>query len=156
MFFPCCLHSIQHFLIRSVNFAIYSSILSSEVYIAEQKQCFLLLQMHCSPPCISHLWCLNNAFCWSILCCTSGFPGSSAGKESACNAGDTNSIPGSGRFPGEGMGYPLQYSWVYLVALMVKNPPAMRETWVRSLGWEDPWRWAWQPTPVFLPGEFHG
>ena len=47
-------------------------------------------------------------------------------------------IPGSGRSPGEGIGYPLQYSWTSLVAQMVKNPPAMRETWVRSLGWEDP------------------
>ena len=47
-------------------------------------------------------------------------------------------IPGSGRSPGEGSGYPLQYSWASLVAQMVKNPPAMWETWVRSLGWEDP------------------
>ena len=47
-------------------------------------------------------------------------------------------IPGSGRSPGEGIGYPLQYSWASLVAHLVKNPPAMRETWVRSLGWEDP------------------
>ena len=59
-----------------------------------------------------------------------GFPGSSAGKESACNAGDSGLIPGSGRSPGEGIGYPLQYSWVSLMAQMVKNPPAMRETWV--------------------------
>ena len=42
-----------------------------------------------------------------------------------------------------------------LVAQMVKNLPAMKETWVRSLGWEDPWRREWQPTPVFLPGESH-
>ena len=47
-------------------------------------------------------------------------------------------IPGSGRSPGEGIGYPLQYSWASLVAQLVKNPLAMRETWVRSLGWEDP------------------
>ena len=47
-------------------------------------------------------------------------------------------IPGSGRTPGEGIGYPLQYSWTSLVAQMVKNPPAMQETWVRSLGWEEP------------------
>jgi len=47
-------------------------------------------------------------------------------------------IPGLGRFPGEGIGYPLQYSWASLVAQMVKNPPAMRETWIQSLGWEDP------------------
>ena len=67
-----------------------------------------------------------------------GFPCSSVGKESSCNAGDPSSIPRSGRSPGEGVGYPLQYSWASLVAQLVKNPPAMQETWVRSLGWEDP------------------
>ena len=67
-----------------------------------------------------------------------GFPDSSVGKESICNAGDPSSIPGSGRFAGEGIGYPLQYSWASLVAQLVKNLPAMQETWVRSLGWEDP------------------
>ena len=66
-----------------------------------------------------------------------GFPDSSVGKESACNAGDPGSIPGLGRSAGEGTGYPLQYSWASLVDQLVKNPPAMRETWVRSLGWED-------------------
>ena len=67
-----------------------------------------------------------------------GFPDSSVGKESACNAGDPSSIPGSARSAGEGIGYPLQYSEVSLVAQLVKNPPAMWETWVQSLGWEDP------------------
>ena len=67
-----------------------------------------------------------------------GFPDSSVGKESTCNAGDPGSIPESGKSPGEGIGYPLQYSWASLVAQLVENPPAMRETWVRSLGWEDP------------------
>ena len=47
-------------------------------------------------------------------------------------------IPGSGRSVGEGIGYPLQYSWASLVAQLVKNLPAMRETWFRSLGWENP------------------
>jgi len=47
-------------------------------------------------------------------------------------------IPGSGRSTGEGIGYPLQYSWAFLVAQLVKNPPAMQETSVRSLGWKDP------------------
>ena len=51
---------------------------------------------------------------------------------------ETPSIPGSGRSPGEGIGYPFQYSWASLVAQMVKNPPAMWETWVRSVGSEDP------------------
>ena len=60
-----------------------------------------------------------------------GFPDSSAGKESSCNAGDSSSIPGSG------LGYPLQHSWASLVAQMVKNQPAMQETSVQSLGWED-------------------
>ena len=67
-----------------------------------------------------------------------GFCGSSAGKESTCNAGDPSLIPGSGRSTGEGIGYPLQYSWASLVAQLVKNLPAMWETWVRSLGSEDP------------------
>ena len=67
-----------------------------------------------------------------------GFPDNSAGNESACNAGETSLIPGLGRSPGEGIGYPLQYSWVSLVAHTVKNLPAMQETWVQSLGWEDP------------------
>ena len=57
------------------------------------------------------------------------FPGSSAGKEFTCNAGEPGSIPGSGRSPGEGIGYPLQHSWASLVAHMVKNLPAMWETW---------------------------
>ena len=47
-------------------------------------------------------------------------------------------IPGLGRSTGEGIGYPLQYSWASLVTQLVKNPPTMRETWVQSLGWEDP------------------
>ena len=65
-----------------------------------------------------------------------GFPNNSVGKESACNAGDPNSIPGSGRSAGEGIDYPLQYSWASLVAQLVKNPPAMWKIWIRSLGWE--------------------
>ena len=66
------------------------------------------------------------------------FPDSSIGKESICDAGDPGSIPGSGRTPGEGIGYPLQCSWASLVAQLVKNLPAMQETWVWPLGWEDP------------------
>ena len=94
-----------------------------------------------------------------------GFSDSSVGKESTCNAGDPGSIPGLGRSPGEGTGYTLQYSgleenswtiqsmrsqrvgqdraififiWASPVAQLVKNPPAIQETWVRFLGWEDP------------------
>ena len=90
-----------------------------------------------------------------------GFPCGSAGKESICNVGDLGSIPGLERSPGEGKGYLLQYSglensmncivygiaksqvwlsnfWAFLVAQLVKKPPAMQDTWVWSLGWEDP------------------
>ena len=63
-----------------------------------------------------------------------GLPDSSVGKESACNAGDPGSTPVLGRSAGEGIGYPLQYSWASLVTQLVKNPPAMQETWVQSLG----------------------
>ena len=82
-----------------------------------------------------------------------GFPGSSV-KEFICNAGDPSSIPGSGKYPGERLGYPFQYSWASLVAQMIKNLPAMWELrfnpWVAKIFW----RRAWHPTPVFLPGEF--
>ena len=84
------------------------------------------------------------------------FLDSSVGKESACNAGDTGSVPGLGRPTGEGKGYPLQYCWASLVAQLVKNPPAMRrpgyDPWVGKI----PWRRERLPTPVFWPGEFHG
>ena len=65
------------------------------------------------------------------------FPDSSVGKESTCNTGDPDSIPGSGRSAEKSIGYPLQYSWASLVAQLVKNLPAMWETWDQSLDWED-------------------
>ena len=71
-----------------------------------------------------------------------GFPSSSAGKESTCYAGDPGSIPGLGRSAGEGIGYPLQYSWASLEGQRVKNRPAMQETWVQSLGWEDTFQYS--------------
>ena len=58
------------------------------------------------------------------------YPDSSVGKESACNAGDPSSVPGLGRSAAEGISYLLQYSWASLVAQLVKNAPAMQETWV--------------------------
>ena len=66
-----------------------------------------------------------------------GFPDSSVGKESAYDAGDLGSIPGSGKFPEEEIGYPLQYSWASFVAQLVKNLPAGQEIWIRSLDGED-------------------
>ena len=59
-----------------------------------------------------------------------GFPGGPAGQESTCNAGDPGSIPGSERPTGEEIGYPPQYSWASLVPQLVKNLPAVQETWV--------------------------
>ena len=84
-----------------------------------------------------------------------GFPDCSVGKESTCNAGDPGSILGSERSAREGIGHPFQYTWASLVAQLVKNPPARWETWVPSLGWEDPLEKERLPTPVFWPEEFH-
>ena len=69
----------------------------------------------------------RNKQCLSLTGC---FPGSSVGKESACNAGDPGSLPGSGRSAGEGTGYPLQYSWASLVAQLAKNLRATEEIWI--------------------------
>ena len=97
---------------------------------------------------VRHHWVIERAHmlwsdgtrCWdlSVLVLSFGFADSSVGKETACNAEDPVLIPGLGRSAGEGLGYPLQYSWASLVAQLVKNPPAMWETWVWSLGWKDP------------------
>ena len=119
---------------------------------------------------LSYKWCWEN---WIVTCKRiklkhlflhyilkknglRGFSDGSVGKESACNAGDPSLILGSGRSAGEGIDYPLQYAWASLVAQLIKNPPAMLETWVWSLGWKDPWRRERLPTPVFCPGEVHG
>ena len=83
------------------------------------------------------------------------FPVSSVGKESTCNARDPSLISGLERSPGEGIGYLLQYSWASLVAQLVKNLPAMQETWVQTLNWEDPLEKG-KATSVFWPGEFQG
>ena len=85
-----------------------------------------------------------------------GFPGSLAGKQSSCKAGDPGSILGSGRFPGEGIGYPLQYSWASLVTQTVKDPPAMQETWVPSLGQEDPLEEGMATHSSILAWRIHG
>ena len=92
-----------------------------------------------------------------------GFPGGSDGKESACNVGDLGLTPRSVSFPGEGIGYSLQYSWAFPVTQIVKNPPAMWETWVHSLSQKDPleegmathssilaWRILWTEEPSGL------
>ena len=78
-----------------------------------------------------------------------GFPDSSVRKESTCNVRDTSLIPGSGRSAGEGIRYPLQFSWASLVAQLVKNLPVMQETWVNPWIRKIPWRRERLPTPVF-------
>ena len=84
------------------------------------------------------LQCLLIKELWRDFPGSLGSPDSSVGKEPACSAGDLGLIPGWGKSTGEGLGYPLQYSWASLVAQLVKNPPAMCGTWVRSLGWQEP------------------
>ena len=100
----------------------------------------LLLRRGVGPPGLRPWPCSRgiSSRCCLIYHSSLGFPDSSVGKESAYNAGDPSLIPRPGRSPGEVIGYPFQYSWASLVAQLVKNPPAMRETWVLSLGWEDP------------------
>ena len=91
--------------------------------------------MHCSLPGSSvHGIFQARVLEWGAI----AFPDRSVAKESTCNAGDPGSIPGLGRSPGEGIGYPLHYSWASLVAHLVKNPPATWESWIQSLSWEDP------------------
>ena len=84
--------------------------------------------MHLLPP----------IMCQCIMCHVLGFPNNSVGKESACNAGDPVQFLGWEDPLEKGISYPLQYPWASLVAQLVKNPPAMWETWVQSLCWEDP------------------
>ena len=82
-----------------------------------------------------------------------GFPGGSDSKESACNAGDLSLIPGSGRSPGEGNGYPLQYSWDFPGGSDGKESACRKprfDPWVGKI----PRRREWLPTPVFFIGRF--
>ena len=104
--------------------------------------------MHYTSPLTYHLMVLS----YGLM----GFSGSSAGKESACNSRDPGLIPVLGRSAGERIGYPLQYSVPCQVAHLIKNSPAMCETWVRSLGSVDPLEKGRLPTPIFWPGELHG
>ena len=77
-------------------------------------------------------------------------------KESTCHAGDPGLTPGSGRSPGEGIGYSLQYSLASPVAPTAKDPPTMQEAWVWSVGWEDPLEEGMATHSIFLPGESRG
>ena len=83
-----------------------------------------------------------------------GFPGGSAGKESACNVGDLGLIPGSGRFPGEEKGHQLEYSGLENSMDCIVHRVTKNRTWL-SDSLLPSWRREWQPTPVFVPGEFH-
>ena len=119
---------------------------------SELDFCLFDCSSDCCPGRINHLMCVSGCH-FVHLSITVLFTHMLVIWLSARLAG---SIPGSGRSAGEGIDYPLQYSWASLVAQLVKNPPAMWETWVRSLGWKIPWRRERLPTPVFWPGEFHG
>ena len=83
---------------------------------------------------IGHNWATNTSTTHWLF----WLPESSVGKESVWNAGDPSSIPGLGRYAGEGIGYSLLYSWASLVAQLIKNLFTVWETWAWSLGWKDP------------------
>ena len=85
-----------------------------------------------------------------------GFPDSSVGKESICNAGDPGSIPGPGRPAGDGIGYPLSSILGFPCGSPGKESTCNAGDLGSSPGWEDPWRKERLPTPVFWSGEFHG
>ena len=141
------------------------------------RQASYHLPPHTLTPCIHFLFppilITSSILMLTVHKLHEGFSDSSVGQESACNAGDHGLIPGSGRSAGEGIGYPFQYSWASLVARLVKNPPAMWETGVRSLGWEDllekgkathsgilAWRIPWRvvhgvPKSWTRPSDFH-
>ena len=93
-------------------------IVTGFMYVARTTILVILLNQR------ARLFCLEHCTWWY------GFPDSSVGKESACNAGNPDSIPGLERSTGEGISYPLPYSWASLMAQLVKNLPAMQETWV--------------------------
>ena len=110
-----------------------------------------------------HLFCFLDSTCkgiqylsFSVWLIPLSSPDSSVGKEAVCKAGDIGLIPGSWRSTGEGIGYSLQCSQASLVAWLVNNPPAVWETWVQSLVWEDPLEKGKVYTSIFWPGEFHG
>ena len=88
--------------------------------------------------CLNKTWTKIWLITYWFICIPLTFSGSSAGKETTCNARDPSLIPGLGRSTGKGLGYLLQYSWASLVTQLVKNLPAMWITWVLSLGWKDP------------------
>ena len=85
-----------------------------------------------------HCFCASLPRPFSVCSCFQGSPDSSVGNESTCSAGGPSLIPESGRSAEDGIGYPLQYPWASLVIQQVKNLPAIWDTWVQSLGWEDP------------------
>ena len=127
--------------VRAPKIPLHDSVISRVILQCDDLISFLYFPLDYEQGLLFFFFPLSN---------TTGLPGSLDGKESACNVGDPSSIPGLGRSPEEGISCPLQYSWAYLVSQIVKNLPAMQETWVRSLGWDGR---AWQPTPVFFPGE---
>ena len=138
---------------------VHSILLQCFVFLGYQLRllfCFLIYLLGFS---ILSRWVWPTAcqFCLlSVSFLISSFPHSSVGKESGCSAGDPGSILELGRSAGEGISYPLQYSWASLVAQTVKNPPAMQETVFDPWDGNIPWRRERLPTPVFWPGEFHG
>ena len=115
-----------------------SFIFSSPSSPSSQFLIFIFLFSSCCCCCLIAFGILNVLKSLVLIPHTLGFLGSSAGKESSCNAGDPSLIPGLGSSPGERIGCPLEYSGASLVAQLVRSLPPTGETWVLSLGWEDP------------------
>ena len=103
---------------------------ASEGACVARGSCFGDASLQLGPPVFSRRVSLFSSYEASGRIGVRAHPGSSAGKESACSAGDPGSIPGLGRSAGEGTGHPLQEAWASLVAQLVENLPAVWETWV--------------------------
>ena len=118
-------------------FFVFASIWSTYIWkhiLYNSYYTSVYMHMHTQTHTHTHTHRLLNSCGYRFHC----FPCGSAGKDSACSAGEPGSVPRSGRSTGEGVGYPLQYSRDSLVAQLVKNLPTRRETWIQSLGLEDP------------------
>ena len=112
----------------------YSALVCEESDVTEWLHCFSYFLNGVWRSVEEKQWTGSELYFHSMSMKKRGGPGSSARKESPCNAGDPDLTSGSGRTPGEGTGY----SWASLVAQTVKNLPAVQETWVWSLGWDVP------------------
>ena len=134
------------------------SYVSCRLWVAQSQTSLKWLSSSSSSCCIGKLVESGykcKPYLWQVLL-YKGFPDSSVGQESACNAGDPSSNPGSERYLLEKDKLPTPVFLDFAVAQLVKNLLITQETWVWSLGWEHPLGMERLPTPVFWPGEYLG